>query len=277
MSQHLPLVFDWRTQRYRRGGYVGSRMQARMAALCGTLLVIPLALAGCASGAATPAASLSHETATATVHPPVTYVALGASDAVGVGADDPNTQGYVPILISHLPRFSEVANLGVSGITLHDADQRELPQALTYHPTLMTVWLVGNDFRDCVPLEQYGADLDALLKVLHDQTQAQVFVANAPDFSLLPYFQEGAPSGGACVTGQPLSVIHGLVLRWNAVIDAVVAKYGDVLVNLYSSDLESHPEFVSPEDGFHPSSQGYAELARLFWAQITAHHSIPTT
>lgn len=274
MFQHLPLVLDWRTQRRRHDGHAGSCAQARLAALFAMLLVILLVLVGCA-GAPPPAAPLSHVTPTATVHPPVTYVALGASDAVGVGADDPNTQGYVPILISHLPQLSQVANLGVSGITLHDAIQRELPQALTYHPTLITVWLVGNDFRSCAPLEQYGADLDALLKTLHDQTRAQVFVANAPDFSLLPYFLQGAPSGGACVAGQPLPVIHGLVLRWNAVIDAVVAKYGDVLVNLYSSDLANHPEFVSSEDGFHPSSKGYAELARLFWAQITAHNAIP--
>lgn len=237
------------------------------------LLASVLALAAC-DGDAMPATTL-HATPTTTVHPPVVYVALGASDAVGVGADNPNTQGYVPILISRLPRYSQFFNLGVSGITLHDALGYELPQAVKYHPTLITVWLVGNDFRDCAPLAQYGADLDTLLKTLHDQTQARVFVANAPDFSLLPYYQQGAGGGGACVAGQPPSVVHGLVLQWNDVIDAAVAKYGDVLVNLYSSDLAAHPEYVSPQDGFHPSSKGYAELAYIFWAQITAQHAVP--
>ncbi len=237
------------------------------------LLAVVLALAAC-SGNAAPM-TIHHTTPTASVRPPVVYVAMGASDAVGVGADNPNTQAYVPILISRLPKYSQVFNLGVSGITLHDAVAQELPQALAYHPTMVTVWLVGNDFRDCVPLAGYGADLDKLLATLRDQTHAQVFVANAPDFSLLPYYQQGAAGGGACVAGQPPSAIHRQVVQWNNVINAEVAKYGDVLVNLYTSDLANHPEFVSSQDGFHPSSRGYAELANIFWAQITAHHAIP--
>ena len=220
----------------------------------GVLAVLCLTLALVACGGDAASAVTLHATPTATVHPPVIYVAMGASDAVGVGADNPNTQGYVPILISRLPRYSQFFNLGVSGITLHDAIPQELPQALAYHPTLLTIWLVGNDFRDCVPLSQYGTDLDKLLSTLRAQTRAQVFVAHAPDFSLLPYYQQGAQGGGACVAGQPPSVIHALVLQWNAVIDAAAAKYGDVLVNLYGSDLANHPEFVSPQDGFHPSS-----------------------
>ncbi|MBV9713066.1 MAG: hypothetical protein JO011_19365, partial [Ktedonobacteraceae bacterium] len=52
---------------------------------------------------------------------PVTYVALGASDAVGVGTNNPQTQGYVPLLAQKLPRGSHLINLGVSGIHLHEA------------------------------------------------------------------------------------------------------------------------------------------------------------
>lgn len=267
------LTVSARVRAYPRHPHITQTFPVRRRVGLIALLAALLALAACGGDSAP--ATLLHATPTATVHPPVIYVALGASDAVGVGADNPNTQGYVPILISRLPQYSQYFNLGVSGITLHDAIGQELPQALAYHPTLITVWLVGNDFRDCAPLAQYGADLDTLLKTLHDQTQARVFVANAPDFSLLPYYQQGAAGGGACVVGQPPAAIHGLVLQWNNVIDALVAKYNDVLVNLYSSDLANHPEFVSPQDGFHPSSKGYAELANIFWTQITAQHAIP--
>lgn len=268
MSQPLPVRIAWRILSVRRFS-----IRARTGLI--GLLVALLALTAC--GGAVPPVTISHATPTATVHPPVIYVALGASDAVGIGADDPNTQGYVPILISRLPQSSQSFNLGVSGITLHDALLRELPQALGYHPTLITIWLVGNDFRNCVPLKQYSADLNMLLKTLHDQTKAAIFVANAPDFSLLPYYQQGAVGGGACVAGQSPPAIRAMVLQWNAVIDAAVAKYGDVLVNLFNSDLASHPDYVSPQDGFHPSSKGYSELASLFWAQITAHQAIPAT
>ncbi|HKS70722.1 MAG TPA: hypothetical protein VJQ45_09890, partial [Ktedonobacterales bacterium] len=92
------------------------RRQPALLALALTLAfaVLPL-LAACDSGSS---ATIHHPTPTATVHPPAVYVALGASDAVGVGATDPNTKGYVPLLIAHLPAHSRALNLGVDGILL---------------------------------------------------------------------------------------------------------------------------------------------------------------
>jgi len=241
------------------------------------LLVSVLVLAACGSSAE-PSVTTRNPTATASpsvVKPSVSYVALGASDAVGVGADNPNTQGYVPIIISRLPKGSAALNLGISGIVLHDALTQELPEVAAARPTFITVWLVGNDFRRCTSLQQYAADLDTLLTTLHDQTHAQVFVANTPDMSLLPYFREGAPQGGACVQGASTAQVHAMVLQWNQVIDPIVAKHDDVLVDLYNTDFASHPEYVSSRDGFHPSNQGYARLADLFWTQVLAHKAVP--
>ena len=118
------------------------------------LLGVLLAVAGCGSGKTSPTGARA--TPTPTVRAAIVYVALGASDALGVGAGNPNTEGYIPRLIARLPARSQALNLGVSGIELHDALARELPQALATQPTLVTVWLSGNDFRDCVPLAQYG-------------------------------------------------------------------------------------------------------------------------
>ena len=238
-------------------------------------LVAVLTLAGCGSGASarrtTPLA-----TATATAHPSFQYVALGASDALGIGADDPNTQGYVPIIISRLPKTAGALNLGVLGITLHDALTQELPQVIQAQPNLITVWLVGNDFKDCASLKKYGADLDNLLAQLQTKTHAQVFVANTPDMSALPAFQGSSIIPlGPCFTTMSLADIRTLAQQWNAVIDPIVAKHGDTLVNLFVSALGSQPDLVSRTDGFHPSSKGYALLADLFWAQITAHHAAP--
>jgi acyl-CoA thioesterase I len=238
------------------------------------LLAALLILAGCGGG--TVAAS-QQPSPTATVKPTVVYVALGASDAIGVGADNPNTQGYVPRIIARLPKGIFMAlNLGINGIVIHDALSQELPDALAAHPTLVTVWLVGNDFKGCTPLNQYAADLDTLLTQLHDSTSAQVFVGNAPDMSALPFFKGGgALAAGSCFTGLTTDAIRATAEQWNAVINPLVARHGDVLVDLFNSDLASHPEYVSATDGFHPSSAGYARLADLFWAQITAHHAVP--
>src|SRR5256885_2096819 len=77
---------------------------------------------------------------------PITYAALGASDAVGVGSNQPGSQGYVPLVEAHLPKGSHSINLGISGIRLHKALTAELPLALTTSPGLVTIWLVANDF-----------------------------------------------------------------------------------------------------------------------------------
>src|SRR5438552_17701831 len=52
---------------------------------------------------------------------PITYVALGASDAVGVGSNQPGSQGYVPLLATHFTKRSHLVNLGISGIRVHEA------------------------------------------------------------------------------------------------------------------------------------------------------------
>ena len=119
---------------------------------------------------------------------PVTYVALGASDAVGVGTQRPQEQGYVPLIAKKLPGGSHLVNLGVSGIHLHEAMQQELPIALSSTPELITIWLVANDFVAGVGHDQYMGDLDALLKQLRKGTTARIVMANLPDLTRLPSF-----------------------------------------------------------------------------------------
>lgn len=202
------------------------------------------------------------------------YVALGASDAVGVGASDANHTAYVPLLISRLPKGSVPLNLGISGETLSGALKDELPQAIAAKPTVITVWLVGNDFKNCVSLQQYGADLNTLLTDLAQQTSAKVFVANAPDFSALPAIQQAAAGGSFCGGPGTVEAVRALAQQWNVVINASVAAHHDTLIDLFNSELTSHPDYISG-DGFHPSDQGYLALANLFWTAITAQGAVP--
>lgn len=191
---------------------------------------------------------------------PLTYVAIGASDAVGVGARDPERESYVNRLAERLPPGSSVANLGVSGSRLDQAIQQQLPVAEGLRPDLVTVWLAVNDLNAMVPLERYTAELDALLGGL-DETGATVLVGNVPDLALLPAYKSVDPK-----------VLEAGVAAWDEAIAATVRKHGDVLVDLraLSREQAEHPEYVGA-DGFHPSTQGHMRLAELFLQALQAN------
>ena len=247
-------------------------LRISLLALLGALLASCASNGGAGSGAGT-VGTAATVTPTATASAPgVRYVAVGASDAVGVGASDPNHTAYVPILISHLPKGASALNLGISGETLHGALTSELPEAIQAQPTLITVWLVGNDFKGCVPLSQYGADLNSLLTQLQTKTSAKVFVANAPDFSLLPSIQQAAAVGAFCGRSATQAQIRAEAVQWNQVIDTAVAAHHDTLIDLYTANLAGHPDYIS-SDGFHPSDAGYLALANLFWSAINAQRA----
>jgi acyl-CoA thioesterase I len=191
----------------------------------------------------------------------VTYVALGASDAVGVGTTQPATQGYVPLLAQKLPKDSHLINLGVSGIHLHEALSEELPLALATQPRLITIWLVANDFIANVSYTSYMKDLNTLLTSLRGGTHARIVMANLPDLTRLPIF--------ARFSKQQKATTLATILRWNASIASIARRYNVSIVDLMSqaSLLTAHPEYISG-DGFHPSAAGYVQLANLFWEEI---------
>lgn len=192
---------------------------------------------------------------------PVTYVALGASDAVGVGSNFPGSQGYVPLVAAHLPKGSHLINLGISGIHLHEALSEELPLALTTSPNLITIWLVANDFVGGVTYDDYMHDLNMLLQQLHSSTHSRIVMADLPDLTRLPAFANETPT-------QKSHMLTS-IQQWNTGIAQLAHKYGVVLVDLFSqgSRLTAHPEYISI-DGFHPSPSGYVQLANDFWQAI---------
>jgi acyl-CoA thioesterase-1 len=229
-------------------------------------LMIAVALAGCASVGGTGTDPVSSDCMPFPQGSgPYTYVAIGASDAVGFGATCPATQGYVPLLGQRMPAHTRVVNLGISGATVQVALRDEVQFALAAKPNIITVWLAANDFRAMesgkLTLATYTQQLDQLLGQLHAGTHAHVYVADLPDLTKLPYFIHGT---------VPLPTIAAQTNTWNAAITAVIAKNGDVLVDLYHASLAAHPDYIWI-DGFHPSTKGYAVLAGVFWAVMQAH------
>lgn len=208
------------------------------------------------------ACAASGPTATARLEPtgkPLVYVALGASDAVGVGAGGPN-QSWVDDLYRKLPAGSRLVNLGISGEKLRGALTDELPVAVDAHPDLVTIWLAVNDINARVSATSYEQDLDRMLTTLHDQTHAHIVIGNVPDLSLVPIY-----------SSIDKAAVKQAVDQWNAIIARQAAEHGATVVDLHANwqDLASHPEYVGI-DGFHPSAAGYQRLADLFFSSMQA-------
>ncbi|HEV8634003.1 MAG TPA: SGNH/GDSL hydrolase family protein [Chloroflexota bacterium] len=195
---------------------------------------------------------------------PITYVAIGASDTVGVGAANPARDGWVPQLHRRLPPGSRLVNLGVSGTKLSEAVQLQLPKAIEARPDLVTVWNVVNDLNANVDMAAYERDLDRLLRELTNKTGARVLVGNVPDLAGVPAYTK---------LGIPPDELRKEAARWNQVIARTAQKYpGRVyVVDLYarSAEIEIDQTLVAGDD-FHPSAGGYARLADVFWEHMVA-------
>jgi lysophospholipase L1-like esterase len=189
----------------------------------------------------------------------ITYVAIGASDTYGIGADDPATENWPTDLAQKLGTDVHLINLGVPGIDIHDALNVELPIALDAHPSLVTIWLAINDIADHVPINTYTHDFNQFLSELQAGVpQARIVVANVPDLTLLPYFSSSDPQ-----------VLSAQVQDYNAAITTAVRQHHGILVDLFQhwTELKDHSEYIS-SDGLHPSTLGYTRLAELFYQAL---------
>jgi lysophospholipase L1-like esterase len=208
-------------------------------------------------------AACGHNTTRIGVRPPAgrtALVAIAASDAVGLGATNPDRDNWVAQLSARLPSITRVVNLGISGATAAQAAQQELPVALDAAPTVAVVWLGVNDFQDHVSLDDFSRNLAQILSDLRQHTVARVFVGNLPDLRLLPDF-----------AGRDPAALAAEVDRWNAAIAGIAAEQGAQVVDIYTawSRLRESASLVSG-DGLHPNSAGYQRIADLFYQQIQA-------
>ncbi len=188
----------------------------------------------------------------------LTYVAIGASDAFGIGTEHPATQSWPTDLAAQLGSHIHLINLGIPGATIAQAQREELPIALAAHPDIVTVFLGVNDVEARVPLNTFTRELRTLVNALVHETHAAVYVGNLPDLSLLPYF--------AHYNAQEL---HSEVQARNQAIADICQSQGATLVNIYADwgELSRHPEYIS-SDGLHPSALGAEGLAAVFAAAI---------
>lgn len=199
--------------------------------------------------------------------PPFTYVAVGASETVGIGADDPFTDSWPSVFYrTALARSATLVNVGVSGSTVRQALEQQLQPALAEEPRLVTVWLNVNDLVRQVSVEQYERDLGALVRGLRRGGATDVLVASTPPVVDLPVVRACLPGGTGCQLSSPLpsaKVITERVAAYNAAIARVAQAEGAVVVDLGAATGGEINALVAA-DGFHPSTEGHRRVAGAF-------------
>ncbi len=212
---------------------------------------------------------------------PVVYVAVGASETAGFGADEPLRDSWPRVLYrTSLPTSAVFVNMGIPGATVAQALRDELPQALTVRPALATVWLNVNDIVAGVPAADFERDLDTLVRGLRANGATRVLVANVPPLDELPAYlacrsgtasPANTASRGACGDGVSLpgpAALNQTVDSYNAATARVAAQEGASVVDLHALGLAarqsgSAASLVS-KDGFHPSTAGHEAVAKAF-------------
>lgn len=187
------------------------------------------------------------------------YVALGDSTGVGVGASD--GRGYVARLHERLCAQRtgyRLLNLCESGATSLRVATVQLPRARAARATLATLFVGTNDLLHGTSPEQFGAHIETVAEACKQQG-IPLLLCTLPDLSHAPaarFFLDTA--------GMRKQLLATRTLAYNARILACARQHGHAVHDLFDIALHDRAHYFS-RDGFHPSSEGYAELAQELW------------
>lgn len=187
------------------------------------------------------------------------YLALGASDATGIGAT-PMTEGYVYLVKRELDRRMPgvfLINLGIPGARIDlIKEQVRVAKQLGTKANLVTIWTGANDLVHGDDPKKFREDLRSILRMLRDDVSKDIVIGNLPDLTRLPRFQR-APD--ARVTSAQVNAYNEAISREARDVNASV-------VDLFAQPIRE--EWIFDLDGFHPNDAGHREIARLFLQAI---------
>jgi acyl-CoA thioesterase I len=189
---------------------------------------------------------------------PVTFVALGDSTALGVGA--PQGGGYPQRLARRLQAAGVTVKLDVyaeRGATAADVRTVQLPKVMSARPAFVTVGVGLADVAAGRNLRDFARDLEIIADLVR-RSKAIVVVATLPDLSLAPAHADAPPS------------LARRVEAYNATIRTIAERHGFHLADVHAETRRAMKERSDlwARDGLHPSAEGYDVWADAMWPAV---------
>lgn len=178
----------------------------------------------------------------------ITYLALGDSAAQGIGATSP-MRGYVGLIANQLAAKTgkkvRIVNLSVTGATVRDCLQTQIPNIKDIKADYVTVEIGANDVK-AMNADGFTKDIAELLP----QLPKNAFVSNMPLFNSRPSSTKPAKN-------------------YSVIIQEAVQKDGRLhFVDLQKQTSEHQSIFGFAPDLFHPNNLSYKNWYQAFWDQI---------
>ncbi len=191
----------------------------------------------------------------------IKYVAVGDSYTIGLGVGEEDR--WPNILTDHLKNegieINLVANPAVSGYTVRDAIEFELPAVAEIKPDLVTVLIGANDNFGQKKVEIYREELQKLLDKLQPMmsNRKNIVLITIPDYSV-----------SLAASGYQREELSKFIDGYNQVIKSEGDKRGLKVADIFSisQTMTKDEDYVS--DGLHPSAQSYAKWEAVIFPVV---------
>lgn len=191
----------------------------------------------------------------------ITYISVGDSYTIGNGVSE---SGRWPnVLTRHLNEaginIRLIDNPAVSGYTVQNAIDLELPVVEKLKPDFVTVLIGANDNFSQTSPNVFERDLNELLDKLQGMlvNPNRIVLITTPDYSKSP---AAARYGTAGVSRS--------IEEYNKIIKNEAEKRGLRAADIFpiSQTMTSADDYIS--DGLHPSAQGYAKWEKVIYPVV---------
>ncbi len=179
-------------------------------------------------------------------------MALGDSFTAGLVAGEPRWADEVARALGPRTRYE---NLAWVGATSADVEEKQLDQALSLDPDVVTLVCGANDVLESVRPDpaEYATRLARMFARLRSEApKAEVVTATYPDISR---FLDLRPRTRARVE-------EGM-RRFNGACRAVAERHGVALLDSFDDPAAADRDTYAA-DGFHPSPEGHRRAAAAF-------------